>query len=166
MLSVRCELSGGARRPRDPLRSGDAAFVPVGTPVRQVEGFDPAFRLAVEVDGGVRLYERSAPSEPGLGRDVFPGVAQHVRAVLLLSQRDGTTELARIDDADEVARLLSELQHAPYRPGRPFDADLFLGLLLDDGSTVRRAYDTRTGVLSPGLQLGGSFVGAISAARP
>jgi hypothetical protein len=35
---------------------GDAAFIPVGTPVRSIKGFDPACRVAVEVEGVNRLY--------------------------------------------------------------------------------------------------------------
>jgi hypothetical protein len=166
VLTVTCELSKGARGAREALRSGDAAFVPAGTELRQVLGFDPAFRLAVEVDGEVRLYERDAPDEPGTGHDVFPGLREHVQAVLLLSHQDGETELARIDGRAQVDQLVTDILHAPYQPSRPLDADLFLGLLLDDGSTVRRAYDTRIGVLWPGLQLPERFIQAVESARP
>ncbi|MGO4597243.1 hypothetical protein [Terrabacter sp. 2RAF25] len=35
---------------------GDAAFIPIGTPVRAIRGFDPACRVTARVDGVNRVY--------------------------------------------------------------------------------------------------------------
>ena len=42
--------------PPGPSVDGDAAFIPVGTPVRSIRGFDPACRVAAEVEGVNRVY--------------------------------------------------------------------------------------------------------------
>ncbi len=39
-----------------PAVDGDAAFIPVGTPVRSIRGYDPACRVAATVEGFNRVY--------------------------------------------------------------------------------------------------------------
>lgn len=167
VLQVHCELSTGARS--GPLRSGDAAYVPAGTPVRQVDGFDPRLRLAVQRDGGIQLYENMLPAGARNGLEALPGVAQRVRSLVLLSVRDGVTEVGRISDPTAVAELAQDVQAAQLDPasvkGGGFQLDLFVGLVLDDGSRVIRAYDSRTGVLLPGLRMPAHFREVVAAAR-
>ncbi len=159
VLEVACELSEGARGGQP--RSGDSAFVPQGTPVRQVLGFDPRFRLAAQVDGRTLLFQVFRPE----AARPFPGVREHLRRVVLRSQQDGTTEVGRLDDPAAVQRIADDLAYAPYDPHSPATYDLRLELVLDDGSVVDQAYDTRRGRLHPGVRLSAESRAAVEAAR-
>ena len=55
---VDANLVPGSYRPRD----GDAAFLPLGTPIHSVDGYPPSERLAAVVDGEVWLFRRSGPA--------------------------------------------------------------------------------------------------------
>ena len=152
LLTTRCRWADGAPddgyRPRD----GDASFLPRGTAVREVVGHDPAFRVAALGERGVQLFEAPPPERDGTGADVLPRVGPHVRAVHLLSRRDDRV-VARIADPARVARLVRELLAAPYRTVARGGSDAVLVLRLDDGTTVRRSYDSVGGGVLPGLRL-------------
>lgn len=152
VLEVHCQLSEGARPAGDPWQSGDASYLPVGTPVLQVLGFDPRFRLAVRTNGQVQLLERPVPTRAGSAyREAFPGVVDRIRGVVVLD-RDKDTQLGRLD-APGVQRVRQALAVGYYAPGSATRADRFVRLELDDGSTVVRAYDAKEGILFPGVRL-------------
>jgi len=148
--------TAGSGDPYYLLRDLDASLLPVGTVLRQVSGFDPAFRLAAEVPGGPVLYEARFPAPTSrTGADVFPGLRQHVVAVAAAGIDDGR-EFRRITDPVVVRALLDDLLVAPVRLNRKDlsgRADGFLDLVLDDGTSVQRAYHGGDGVLAPGLTL-------------
>lgn len=166
VATTRCRLEGSAPVSHE-LQDGDATFLDPGTQLRQVVGFDPGFRLGVRLGAMVRVYEIDDRPAAKTGADVFPGLADHVKAVLVLSVEDGTTELGRIDDPVKVRAMVTQLLAAPYLgPGTSGpDRDVFVGLLLDDGSIVSRAFTTSTGILHRGLQMPSSFTRAVQDAR-
>jgi hypothetical protein len=57
---VRCTVSDltadGRHKLAGPLRDGDAAFLPVGTELHSVAGYDPQCRLGAEHDGRIATY--------------------------------------------------------------------------------------------------------------
>ncbi len=61
---VECEVSvlTFSKEP-GPAVDGDAAFLPVGTEVHAVEGFEPTCRVAAKVDGEIRVYVALAESD-------------------------------------------------------------------------------------------------------
>lgn len=139
---------------------GDASYLPVGTKVREVIGFE-GFRVAAETNGTIGLYELEAPPTARTGADVFPGVRPHVVALALSSQTDGKKHLSRISAPERVAALADQLFAAPHNPQDwqriSSSWDVFLDLVLDDGTRVQRAYDSQQGVLHPGLRLPSAF---------
>ena len=152
ILTTRCRYGDGAPDDGYEQRSGDASYLPVGTAVRELVGFDAGFRVAAEVDGAVRLFQADPPPRAGTGADVYPGLAEHVTAVHLTSQQDATTVLARIGDPARVRSLVQQLLAAPYSPKAGFgDADSFLSLRLDDGTALRSAYNAEKGLLVAGI---------------
>lgn len=150
-MRVRCELSDLA--PDRAFQDGDAADLPTDTELREVADFDPRFRLAAVRDGKTLLFEAETPAGAKTGEDLFPGLRPHIVAISLISQLDGTTELAREDDPQTVATMVADLLAAPYTGFTAIDADVSVGLVLDDGTVVRRAYVSDRGLLLPGLQL-------------
>lgn len=154
ILQTRCELSEGAPEAGYTFRSGDAAFLPEGTQVRELVGFEPAFRVGARVDGQLRIFQGPALAGAATGADVWPGFAEHVRSILVTSQQDGRTVLARLRDPALVGRLVDSIAAAPYSvPENPGAYDLFVNLRLDDGSELRTTYETKFGRLEFGLTL-------------
>ena len=54
---VRCQLSvlNFSEQP-GPNVDGDAAFLPIGTEVHAIDGFEPSCRVAARIDGAIRVY--------------------------------------------------------------------------------------------------------------
>lgn len=167
---VRCTYSAGnAPRPGYAAQSGDASYLPVGTPVREVVGLEE-FRVAAEIDGQLALYDVTVPTAARTADEVFPGVRDNVIALALADQENGRTELARIDEPTRVAALVEEFFAAPQRPEEWKRVvptwDVFLDLQLDDGTRVQRAYDSRRGVLEPGIVVPDGFREELRRALP
>jgi hypothetical protein len=62
VMTVTCQLDD--RHEEVTRRDGTASFLPVGTPVHAVNGFDPRCRVAAEVDGHVHVYLAQDPNAP------------------------------------------------------------------------------------------------------
>lgn len=61
---VKLKVSGHVCDPSYRLKDGDAAFLDVGTPIYQLNGFPPTQRLAARAGGGLILYQAGQPSQP------------------------------------------------------------------------------------------------------
>lgn len=153
--TVRCTYSddsvpGPGYRPRP----GDATYLPVGTQVREVVGFG-SFRVAAQHGDELALYELQAPASARTTAQVLPGVRRHVVGLVLSGQEDGEREVGRVTSSERVPALADQLFAAPYRPEAwrrtSSTWDVFLDLVLDDGSRVQRAYDSQHGVVQPGI---------------
>jgi hypothetical protein len=147
-----------AYRPRD----GDAAFLPVGSPVFTVKGYRPSFRLAASHHGRLRLYEAEEAAGARTGADLLD-LAGKVR---YLSVNSGRFELARIRDGARVAELVGQALAAPVRPtdGRAERRYCFVVFNLADRTAVRRAFFPETGELTPGVFVPPAFTGALARA--
>jgi hypothetical protein len=144
------------------LRDGDAAFVPVGSPVFMVNGYRPSFRLAASHHGRLRLYEANAAVGARTGADLLD-LAGKVR---YLSVNSGRSELARIRDPARVAELVLQVLAAPVGPagGRAEDRYCFVVFNLTDRTAVRRAFFPGTGELAPGVFAPPAFTEAVEGA--
>jgi len=134
-----------AYRPRD----GDAAFLPLGSPVYTVKGYRPSFRLAASHHGRLWLYEANEAVGARTGADLLD-LAGKVR---YLSVNSGRVELARIKDRPQVAELVQRVLEAPVQPtrGRAEDRYCFVAFNMADRTAVRRAFFPETGELMPGV---------------
>jgi hypothetical protein len=144
------------------VRDGDAAFVPAGSPVFAVRGYDPSFRLAATHHGRLRLYEADAAVGARTGADLLD-LAGKVRH---LSVNSGRFELARIKSRPRVAELVGQVLAAPVAPpsGRAEHRHCFVVFNLHDGTAVRRAFFPATGELLPGVFAPPAFTGAVEGA--
>jgi len=140
---VRCSL----REKMDPTRGepqdGDAAYLEAGSPLYQVRGYRPTFRLAARQDGRLVIFE--ADTNPGarVGRDLLD-LEGKVRRISINSRPDGTTELGAITDPRQVAGMVRMLLAGPVdqriQPAGEQPVWL-LTLHLRDGTATVRAYD-------------------------
>jgi hypothetical protein len=144
------------------LRDGDAAFVPVGSPVFTVKGYRPSFRLAASHQGRLRLYEADTAVGARTGADLLD-LAGKVR---YLSVNSGRSELTRVKDQTRVAELVRQVLAAPVGPsgGRAEDRYCFVVFNLTDRTAVRRAFFPGTGELAPGVFAPPAFTEAVEGA--
>ncbi len=150
---VRSKLDGMVHDPTYLPKDGDAAYLPVGTPIYGVKGYRPTFRLVARWNGHLFLYEADTNPQARRGADLLD-VAGKVRSIGIDSDTgDGTTEIAAIAQPAQVATLVGLLLSARVDQGQTErDATrYFLTLSLLDGTTVHRAFWPASGQLSRGI---------------
>jgi hypothetical protein len=69
--TVRFTLAGTIHDPSYRPRDGDAAFLPIGTPVYTVRGYRSSFRLAVRTRAGNVLFEADSNPRAKRGADLL-----------------------------------------------------------------------------------------------
>ena len=133
-------------------QDGDAGWLAPGTPLYEVRGYDPSFRLATLANGEVRLYEAGTNPAAEVGADLLD-IRGKVTAIDVLSERDAETVLASIDDGRTVESAVEMVLGAPVDQGRR-DRDgerYFLGFRLADGTSVVRSFWLESGEVSRGI---------------
>ena len=159
---VKFNVSDNVTDPYYRSEDGDAAFLDVGTPVYEVRGYSPNFRLAASFDGQLILYEADSNPSATVGADLLD-IEGKVTSIAINSETDGTTELAAIDDPDQVAALVALVLAAPVDQ-RPRDHDgprYFVAFQLIDGTRVANAYWLDSGELHRGIMLSPEFASAV-----
>jgi hypothetical protein len=148
------------------IRDGDAAFLPAGTTIYCVRGYAPTLRLAawkVDPNGEqLCLYEVDTNPKAERGKDLMD-IDGGVTSIHILSAHDGQTELARIDDMEQVQELVAMIFSAPVDQAQHDHegAQYFLSFDLHDGTAVTRSYWPGAGELSRGILLPRRFTAAI-----
>lgn len=164
--SVRFELEGHETDPSYQLHDGDAAYVPTGTPVYSVRGYEPTFRLATnEPQRGLVFYEVFSNPKATQGEDLLD-VANKVSSISVVSPQDATTVLASITQRSEVTILVALLMHARVNQAlTPTSATrYFIAFRLQDGTAVTRVYYPASHYLGPGIIVPDPFYSAIEQA--
>ena len=68
---VRCSLRDKMDPTRGEPQDGDAAYLDAGSPLYQVRGYRPSFRLAARQDGGLVIFEADTNPRARAGRDLL-----------------------------------------------------------------------------------------------
>jgi hypothetical protein len=163
---VRCSL----RDKMDPLRGepqdGDAAYLEAGSPLYQMRGYRPTFRLAARQDGRLVIFEADTNPRARVGRDLLD-LEGKVRQISINSRADGTTELGAITDPRQVAAMVRMLLAGPVdqriQPAGEQPVRLLAFHLLDGTATVR-VYDPGDRRLQPGILVPRRFGELVEAA--
>ena len=155
---VKLRLQDDANSQRCCIKNGDAAYLDVGTPVYEVNGYDPSFRLAANDGKALKLYEVLVNYRAEEGAD-YLDIEGKVRYIGIeadarwIEPRPGIkrTELAAIKNREEVRSLVATIMEAPLivEPGSfPEDGKVyFLAFHLEDGTaTVQTYYADRNGM--------------------
>ena len=166
---VLCRLSDNVTDPGYDSQNGDAGFLDPGTIVYAVKGYDPSFRVAARGGlnpDGYTLYEADTVPDAAVGRDLLD-IEGKVRYIGINSFRDGTTEIARIDDPAEVERLVELVLSAPVEqdndiPG--YKGEVIIEFHLEDGTSVLRNFFPSGPELMRGIHVPQEFATAIQAA--
>lgn len=108
-----CKLADVVNDPDYRSQDGDAAFLEPGTTLLAMDGFQPGFRLAAQVDGELQVYEVNTPPGVEQGADILSDLVGKVRAINVNSEKDGETVLGRITDEARVQELVGMVLDAP-----------------------------------------------------
>ncbi|HEU4397142.1 MAG TPA: hypothetical protein VFU54_04790 [Actinomycetota bacterium] len=140
---VRCSLREKMDPTRGGLQDGDAAYLEAGSPLYQMRGYRPTFRLAARQDGQLVVFEADTNPRARVGRDLLD-LGGKVRRISINSRADGTTELGAISDPKQVAGMVGMLLAGPVdqrvQPAGERPVRLLAFHLLDGTATVR-VYD-------------------------
>ncbi len=133
-------------------QDGDATFLNPGTPVYEVKGYSPEFRLATLKQGRATLYEADTNPHAKTGGDLLD-IGGKVTAIDILNDDDEMTVLGRMVDETTTERFVDSVLEAPVdQRSRDHDGPrYFLGIRLADGTSVVRAFWLETGELSRGI---------------
>lgn len=126
------------------LENGDAAYLPIGTSVYELEGYSPAFRLLADGD----IYEVKEPTSAQTIGD-FLDIENHVDSIALLSNKD-RSELGQLSQTS-TKELITELLALPYDSSlRDQNAQtrLFFQIRLKDSTTIRLTYTPESGIIN------------------
>ena len=166
---VLCRLSDNVTDPGYDAQNGDAGFLDPGTIVYAVKGYNPSFRVAAR--GGLNpdrytLYEADTVPSAAVGRDLLD-IEGKVRYIGINSHRDGTTEIARIDDPAEVRQLVEMVLSAPVEqdndiPG--YKGEVIIEFHLEDGTSVLRNFFPSGPELMRGIHVPQDFADAVNEA--
>jgi hypothetical protein len=164
--TVRCSLREKMDPKRGEPQDGDAAYLEAGSPLYQVRGYRPTFRLAARQDGRLVIFE--ADTNPGarVGRDLLD-LEGKVRRIGINSRVDGTTELGAITDPKQVAGMVRMLLAGPVdqrtEPASEQPAWL-LAFHLRDGTATVRTYDAADRRVQRGILVPRRFGALVEAA--
>jgi hypothetical protein len=168
VAEVRCKIADAVTDPEYEVRDGDAAYLEPGATIYSVKGYPATFRIASRREGKWMLYEPDTHPEAGTGADLL-AIEGRVSHIGVNSVKDGTTELARIEDPAEVERLVEMVMTSPVDQGRnppdeDFDEQVFVAFYLDDGTRSIRAFWPPSGMLQRGILTPDEFGDAIEKA--
>ena len=135
-----------------PHQDGDATYLNPGTPVYQVKGYTPEFRLAALEDGEVRLFEADTNMQARIDDDLLD-LRDKVVVVDILSAKDRSTVLGTIEDERNVKSFVERVLESPVDQGsRDRErVSYFLAFRLADGTSAVRAFWLESGELSRGI---------------
>jgi hypothetical protein len=142
--TVRCKIADHVGNPEYVIRDGDAAFLPVGTELREVIGYRTDFRLAAHEDGKWRVYESYHRDDIRTGEDMLD-LRDKVTAIHLVEGYYGRDIEKTIDDPAEVTKIVNAVLDAPAIPEAERDQasseePVFVRFDLVDGTSVQRAW--------------------------
>lgn len=137
--------SGGCRE--GPIRDGDAAYLPIGTKIYTVKGYDSRFRLAAFRDGELLLFDLDSNENARNGADLLD--LQGKVATIEVLEIGTVRLLATIEDSNTVNSLVEMVLTANADPAAfpSSEPDYIITFHMRDGTRVSRAYDEDTPIL-------------------
>lgn len=135
-------------------KDGDAAFHEIGTQVYSVVGYDTSFRLAIETEYGIKLYEVDRNPNASIGADILD-IENKVDFITLNSELDAQTIIIKIDNETDVKNIVNIVLNSPIIDvvNRTSDYRYFLEFHLTDGTTITRSYWIDDGLLTRNIKL-------------
>jgi hypothetical protein len=144
VASVRFQVADHVDDPNYQTRDGDAAFLPVGTPIYQVIGYRNTFRLAAQWNGHLTLFEANTVPNARIGADLLDIRDKVVRVGVLwnIPTPPGVQEHGSITDPTSVQSLVDAVLAAPFSPTATPNTgtQVFVAFHLRDGTEIVRVF--------------------------
>lgn len=125
-------------------KDGDAAFLPAGTPIYQVVGYRPSFRLAAPWNGQLTIYEASDVPHAQTGADLLDIRDKVTRIGVLWNTPTppGLREQGSIAEPTLVQNLVRAVLAAPLRTNTVYEqgTQVFIAFHLRDGTETVRVF--------------------------
>ena len=141
--------------------SGDAAFLPIGTPIYALKNYATTFRLAAMQDGHLMLFEVQDNPHVQTGEDLLDIRGKVVE--ITVHHMDGLQrQIGRINNLMEVQQLVALVLDAPINPQLAQKGSLApryrVRFHMNDGLTVERIYYPLSGELGHGILVPDEFM--------
>lgn len=153
VLTVKCKIADVVGNPDYHPRDGDAAFLPAGTELREINGYRSDFRLAAWDDGAWHVYEVDDVPDAVEGEDMLDLRDKVVRVHLVGGDR-GERIIKTVDDKFDVTSIVESVLAARVLPetSKLYDrlgdeSPVFVRFEMIDGTAVQRAWHVRAGVI-------------------
>lgn len=161
---VRHKLQDNVNDPAYEMKNGDAGFLKPGTPLYEVEGYDPSFRLAAYdayTGKTLTLYEVVSNPKAKEASD-YLDIEGKVRYIGVNRDFDHRTRLAVIRDPEKVRSLVEMVMESPLqeKPGSFSDRNekvYYLAFHLEDGTSSVQTYYPNEGKMYFGITLPEEF---------
>ena len=133
-------------------KNGDATFLPIGTPIYEIQGYKPSFRI---IANG-KLFQVVESPKAKKVVDMYD-IKDRVTKITIVRDTDHDE---RVIDAKYVGGITSLYLDHPiigeaniYKKGVPTTVFLrfYLTFHLNDGTTIGTMYKTESEILSPGI---------------
>ncbi len=153
VATVRCKIDGVVGNPEYKTRDGDAAFLPVGSELREVVGYRTDFRLAAKEGRKWTIYESYHRDGIETGEDMLD-LRDKVTAIHLVEGYYGRDIEHTVDAPKVVAMIVAAVLDAPAVPEDERDeatgaeAPVFVRFDLLDGTSVQRAWHVEAGIFA------------------
>ncbi len=133
-------VSENVHDPEYKTKEGDAAFLPVGTPIYKLKDYRTEFRVAVKRDGQFIVYEVSRNPQAKTGKDLFD-IKDKVVSVSINSAVDNS-KIVVITDQVTVERIVLNLLNAQVKTTMEVKSEkrYLLSFNLQDETSVNRTY--------------------------
>lgn len=152
VATVKKTIAGHVFDPHYRAHDGDAAFLPVGTQLREVRGFAPWFRLGALADARVTIYQLDR--RDGTGRDVFDFDASAIRSLEIRRASDSSLERT-LSDRTLIDRLVTAIETGHVHATNVFDTEATCAVAFTYADTppITLSYWASSGTLFPGIAL-------------
>lgn len=134
------KVSDNVHDPNYKTKDGDAAFLPVGTPIYKIKDYKIEFRVAVKKEGQFIVYQVSRNPNAKTGKDLFD-IENKVVSVSINSA-DDNSKIIDIADRVTVEKIVINLLDAQVITPMEGKSEkrYFLAFNLQDETSVNRTY--------------------------
>lgn len=136
------------------MKDGDATLLPADTTVYKVKGYAPSFRLTVEREGQLVLYEALISPGAPQGSDLLD-LGGNVQTIMVRRVDAGDGVIGRMTDPARVNRFVNMLLQAPVDMAVQTTGERLysLNFELQDGTLVAYEYNLDANVLDGRISL-------------
>lgn len=152
------KVSESVHDPNYKTKDGDAAFLPIGTPIYKLKNYKTEYRVVARKENQFMIYEVSYNPKARRGSDLFD-IQDKVTSVSILDGEDNS-KIGEIKDQGVIDELVSNLlfnSSIELKDKEKKGPRYFLTFNLKDQTNMNRAYWPEENMLWGGIKLPNEF---------